>query len=76
MDHADPTFRMLVDQFILSEGITLETLAVSPTTDGSTENYLMDGDIAKRWVIYHATHARLRVVSIQANLSVLKRKVR
>lgn len=72
VDHC-PTFESLLRDFESLHLLTLDDVAVEPTRDGETDTRLADRDLAKRWADYHREHARLRIVSARANLSMLKR---
>ena len=73
VDHYDPTFLELVDRFLAAAGLTIEQIAVVPTSDGSTETRLANAELIEVWRTFHQTHARLRIVSRRANLSLLRR---
>ena len=72
VDH-DPPFDELVEALIQSEGIDIESVILSGSEDGELRKSFQDQELAQKWRAYHRTHARLRVVSKRANLSVLKR---
>jgi hypothetical protein len=70
IDHEPPdTFAALAETFFGNPA----KVEVTGMTDGSTIHSLKDRGLAARWQEYHATHARLRAVSIYANLSVIGR---
>ena len=72
VDH-QPPFLQLVRDFLTIRGLTLDDIQVVPTVDGNTASELSDQSLAAEWSRYHATHARLTVVSRRANLGLLKR---
>jgi len=73
IDH-DPSFEDLLDSFLRERGLALGEVAVLPTTDGSTTTELANDDLRTEWQSFHHRNARLRAVSIQANLSILRRR--
>lgn len=74
VDHSSPTFLELADKFATQQGGWDEMVIVH--ADGSIGVQLGCEDQAKAWRDYHRHNARLRIVSIEANLSLLKRGVR
>jgi hypothetical protein len=69
VDHQPPDhFDALAQRFIDACGLTVEKIAVMPTEDGVTFNMLVDDDLGRRWIEYHAQHAKLRITSGPANL--------
>lgn len=72
VDHYEPTFLELTEQFLASRGVAIVDVQVEPTLDGSTETKLLDRELAKAWAEFH-TRAKLRIVSAHANLSLLRR---
>ncbi len=73
VDHYEPTFLELTEQFLASRGVAIADVQVEPTLDGSTETRLLDRELAKAWGEFH-TRAKLRIVSAHANLSLLRRR--
>jgi len=71
VDHADPTFLELVDQFAASEG---GYSAISIVSRDGDIGGLLDPAVEGRWQRFHAQCAKLRVVSKRANLSLLRKK--
>ena len=70
IDHEPPdTFAVLVARFFPAPVL----VEVTGMVDGSTKHSLKDRELAARWREFHATHARLRAVSVRANLSVIGR---
>lgn len=74
VDH-DPPFDVLLDGFLRSQHVDLSQISVEPTCDEETDTRLTDRQLARDWSTYHHAHARLRVVSRVANLSLLRRGV-
>lgn len=72
VDHAEPLFVDLADAFAAVEG-GYEAIRVA-TADGAFGPALVDEGVHQRWQTLHAANARLRVVSVRANLSDLRRK--
>lgn len=66
VDHEIP-FRKLVDDFLREEGIALGSVQVNATRDGETATLLADNEFCKRWCDFHQKHARLRIVTSEAN---------
>jgi hypothetical protein len=71
VDHYDPPFIELADRFAEGEG-GYEQIGVV-TADGAIGTNLSDEDVTRRWQDFHREHAKLRVVSARANLSLLRR---
>lgn len=69
VDHSSPTFLELAEQFVGEQGGWDET--VIARADGSIGVQLGRDDQARAWRDYHCRNATLRVVSIEANLSLL-----
>jgi hypothetical protein len=74
VDHEIP-FESLLTSFLNAVGVSLAEVKVEPTRDGDTNTRLADRILAKKWATYHRQHALLRIVSIKANLSVLRKSV-
>lgn len=73
IDHEIP-FEELLDSFLRALALTLGDIKVKPTVDGSTTTELADEDLRVLWETFHQRNARLRAVSVQANLSILRRR--
>lgn len=73
VDH-DPPFEDLVRAFMAARGLSFGDMAVVATADGATDTVLADHALAAEWSVYHAEHARLRLTTRHANLSVLRRQ--
>lgn len=71
VDHSSPTFLELAEQFVVEQGGWGEM--VIARADGSIGVQLGRDDQASAWRDYHRRNATLRIVSIEANLSLLKR---
>jgi hypothetical protein len=72
VDHEDPTFVELADQFLDLCG-AVDDIELVPGENGFGRR-LKDAEILLQWSEYHECNARLRVVSKNANLT-RKRKV-
>jgi hypothetical protein len=74
VDHSAPTFVELAEEFVAQRnGWDAFMLA---RADGSIGVQLADPEQAQAWRDYHREKARLRMVSIQANLSLLRRGIK
>lgn len=73
VDHAPPEFDELIAMFLVENQLSVDGISVNPTEDGSTDTLLADRELAARWQEFHREHARLRLVTKTANLSVLRR---
>jgi Protein of unknown function (DUF3223) len=73
IDHAPPVFLELAQRFAEQSG-GYDTIRVSEGGDGQIGRCLADLKQLRRWQAFHAQHARLRVVTRLANLSVLRRR--
>lgn len=75
VDHAKPhTFIALAQDFLAAHDVA--SIALAGQGDGDTVLTIVDREIANQWRNYHATHARLRLVSAAANLGLLRRGTR
>jgi hypothetical protein len=74
IDHYNPTFDELVNDFIHENNLTNFAKILEPSKDNQTIAKLSDENISKLFFDYHLKNANLRVVSIKANLSILKTK--
>lgn len=72
VDHHKPTFDELAQAFAEAEG-GWEAISVT-SSDGMTGHRLADAHQAQAWDEYHRANASLRLVSIQANLSLLRKR--
>ncbi len=72
VDHEPPdTFDVIVNEFI---GVIKEIRPEMLTDhgDGIEGNHLVDENVKSQWISFHNERAKLRVVSVLANLSVIK----
>lgn len=69
VDHAPPVFLTLADRWAASVG-GYPAIRLSPAKDGEIGRALEDPE---PWQAFHQEHARLRIVSRLANLSLLRR---
>jgi Protein of unknown function (DUF3223) len=74
VDHSDPTFFDLADAFVAERG-GYEAIQVSDSVDGAIGRYLADSQVEATWQAYHRANANLRLVSVKANLSLLRRRL-
>jgi hypothetical protein len=75
VDHFDPTFSDLVDAYVAAHG-GYEAFQIAETADGAFGRRLSDPQVEADWRAYHKANANLRLVSIRANLSLLRRHAR
>jgi hypothetical protein len=74
VDHKKPqTFLALVAEWLDINGLRFEDVRVSSDTDHRTFETMADNDQLASWQRYHSIHARLRILSKQANLSLARR---
>jgi hypothetical protein len=74
VDHEPPaTFDRLLADFVRLEGLDPLTVECEGHDDGNVEKSFRDHALAARWAQYHRDHARLRVVSKNANLSQVRK---
>lgn len=75
VDHAKPwTFRAIVDAFILECRIDITAVPLGGQGDGETTQSFENPAFAHAFAEFHRGRAKLQVVSVPANLSVLKKK--
>jgi hypothetical protein len=71
VDHIPPdTFDKLVTDFIDLYNINIEKVELQESDVGKT---FVSIALADKWISYHNKHAKIRVVSAQANLSIIKK---
>ena len=74
VDHAAPdTFNALVDRWLSSCGINAEDIEIVPSRHYQFPDAFQDEVLAQAWREFHKINARLRVVSIPANRSILRK---
>jgi len=76
VDHAPPVFAELVQAWLQEERLEPEDIEIVYRADYGGRSEFADPLLAERWREFHRAHARLRVVSAQANLSTLRRRAR
>ena len=75
VDHAPPwTFEALVRAYVNLRGIDVEAVDLNADVDGDVIQRFADQAIADDFAAFHAEYATLRVVSIRANLSTLRKR--
>ena len=74
IDHYNPTFDELVNNFIHENNLTNFAEILEPSKDNQTISKLSDENISILFFDYHLKNANLRAVSVKANLSILKTK--
>jgi hypothetical protein len=75
VDHLPPlTFDTLVEDFITSRALNIDTVQITESEQGDIGTIFADSALAADWMAYHKEHACLRVVSAFANLSVVTRE--
>ncbi|WP_049577884.1 DCL family protein [Nocardiopsis sp. SBT366] len=76
VDHEDPGFRELVQRFVdQHEGWGVFELYSLPAGEEIGQR-LKSRELASQWHAFHAREARLRIVSVKANLSTLRKGTR
>lgn len=74
VDHEHPlTFKRLVLDFLNSKNIGLEDVAITTPADNQTQPLLADDTFAQDWRVYHAEHAKLRLLSKTGHLKHAKK---
>ncbi|MCY9785160.1 DCL family protein [Nocardiopsis sp. EMB25] len=74
VDHEDPEFYELVQRFVdQCGGWDAFELMSLPAGKGEIAQRFTNGEIASQWCAYHFQEAKLRIVSVQANLSTLRK---
>lgn len=66
VDHADPCFAVLLDNFLWQHHPTPVVLVPPPEGDGAAWTFL-DRGLAKTWQDYHRHHARLQLLDAAEN---------
>src|SRR5262249_7140475 len=76
VDHEPPaTFDALVRGWLEEAGLAIESIEISGFEDGQIERGFVDPAVERSWVEYHRARAKLRVVSIRANLSDVRKSI-
>lgn len=71
VDHMSPnTFEKILNDFIKEFNIDVEAVPLVEHNDGKIGNCFDDVNFEKEWVDFHDRRAKLRVISIKANLSI------
>jgi hypothetical protein len=72
VDHIPPeTFESLVDRFLAFKSLSVSQIELT-TGDNQIGRELADQQLAQDFAQFHREHARLRIISEQANLTVVK----
>ena len=75
VDHIPPdTFDQIVRAFIETNNIDTDKVALMRHVNGKIGCRFDDGLLVEKWIKYHRNHAKLRVVSRKANLSLIKKE--
>jgi len=75
VDHCAPrTFDKLIDEWLESMAITLDSVEISPSRDSSFVRDLTNEYQRQSWRTFHDSRKELRLLSRYANLSIAKRK--
>lgn len=73
VDHAPPmTFDAIVNEFISSIGDNVENAPLSDHSDGNIGCEFTDDMFIAKWIKFHDARASLRILSVEANLSLAK----
>lgn len=67
VDHAGPTFAGLVNSFLLNEGAAMDSIKVAMPQDMDVETTLADAYQKLRWIRFHNSHCRLRIMSVEGH---------
>jgi Protein of unknown function (DUF3223) len=75
VDHVAPkTFDVVVDDWLLAEGISLEAVQISPSRDLQYNRSMTNPAQIASWFQYHQAHAHLRLLSREAHFHLPKHK--
>ncbi len=74
IDHFKPSFDELVNSFVTENNITNLVTILEPSKDNQTICEISDKEISKLFFEYHFKNANLQAVSVNANLSILKKQ--
>lgn len=69
VDHHQPSFDTLVNNFYLSDPFPFEELEIEGFDDNQMTKRFIDKDLEQRFADYHRTHANLRLISAHENLT-------
>lgn len=70
VDHEEPTFKELLENFVEVKDIDLNKLEIGGINkDNSMNNFIVDYKIRRDWEEYHKRNAQLRITSKKGNLS-------
>lgn len=73
VDHVPPnTFENLVQQFVTENGIDVNSVVFTGRADNEMRKGFADLSLQIGWQTFHAARAKLRIVSVRANLSDVK----
>ena len=73
VDHIPPlTFEQIVTDFIASRALCVEAVETQEVPADTIGRTFVNRDLLEDWREYHRTHARYRVISAFANLSIVK----
>jgi hypothetical protein len=73
VDHCAPhTFDKLVDEWLVSENLTLDSVEISPSRDSSFSRTLTNDAQSQSWRKFHNERKQLRLLAPRANLSDAK----
>lgn len=74
VDHEKPqTFEALVTDWLENNSLRFSDIKVNSDTDNKTFETMSDRAQLESWCRYHAIHAKLRILSKRANLSIARR---
>lgn len=74
IDHEHPfTFKAIAEGWLLATGYSPDSIEIRHKQHYGDRPSIDDRTIAKQWQTYHRSYARLRPVSIKANLSTLRK---
>lgn len=75
VDHAPPdTFASLVERWMAQEGLEFDQIPVRPSDTNEYTYVLSQREQLDSWLKFHLQNARLRVISVKANLRIVGKK--
>src|SRR5262249_1080977 len=75
VDHAAPgEFSLLVKVWLAHHGLTLQDILVAPAVPPQTGTHMIDVHQRASWQRFHHRHARLQVISAEANLRLRRQR--